>query len=301
MRFIKAFLFLVFFATLIFPTTAFSKDNQKSYKIGFILSLTGAWGHFGEAQRHALEMAREDRSELFKNVSFIYEDCQYISKNAVTAFNKLVNINKVDAIFVWGVEPSLVLAPLAESLKVPLFVSALDPSAAIKRKYVIRTINYAAQHSTKLIDYLASKNFNDIAIVKSEISFFDILVNGLSNNLSEDQKLTIVDNYLPGQLDFRSTITKLKKENFDALGVYLGPDQVSQFFKQASEQDLKLQFFGATPFQSNKVIRDAKGAMQGAYFAHNYVSEDFREKYRQRVGEMICKFRGLQTLMILLC
>jgi len=276
---------LWFVVLLVITPLANGEEQPDKFKVGFILSMTGSWAQFGEAQKNALEMAREDRPELFTKVELIYEDCQYGAKHAVTAFNKLKDIDKVDAMFVWGVEPSLAVAPLAESHRMPLFVSALDPRAAIGREYVIRTINYAEQHSKKMMGHLKAKDFKKLAIVKTELSFFNVLVKGLEKNLSEDQSLEIVDNYLPHQADFRTTVSKLKRGSFDAVGIYLAPNQVAQFFRQFDAQKVALPAFGATPFQSRTVIRDAKGAMDGALFAHNFVDEKFRTRYSERVGD----------------
>ncbi|MEZ4754803.1 MAG: ABC transporter substrate-binding protein [Bdellovibrionota bacterium] len=181
-------------------------NAEEVFKVGMILSMTGSWSEFGEAQKQAVELAKKDRPDLFKHIEFIYEDCGYASKNAVTAFNKLKDSDKIDAIFVWGVEPSLAVAPLAETYKIPLFVSALDPRAAQGREYVVRTINYALQHSKKMSDYLRSKSYKKIGIVQAELSFFNVLINGLKANLEQGESIELVDSMLPNQVDFRSVI-----------------------------------------------------------------------------------------------
>ncbi|MEZ4754804.1 MAG: ABC transporter substrate-binding protein [Bdellovibrionota bacterium] len=82
-------------------------------------------------------------------------------------------------------------------------------------------------------------------------------------------------------------MSKLKNKKFDAIGLYMVPAQLTQFFKQAKEQDYKIPSFGTTTFQSKTVIKETAGAMDGSVFVHNYVTDEFRDKYESHYGDDI--------------
>jgi ABC-type branched-subunit amino acid transport system substrate-binding protein len=262
-------------------------EERPTVKIGMILSLTGAWAEFGQAQAQALLLAKEREPARFSNIKFITEDCRYGGKEAVAAFNKLHSVDKVDLIFVWGVEPALAVAPLAERNRVPLIVSAVVPATARGRKYVIRTINYAEQQAQTILKYFRTLNYKKIAIIKAQISFYDIFIDGLRKNLASDESLQIIDDILPTDTDLGSIVSKAKRESFDILGLFLSPSQILEFYQEASSQNLKIQVFGASPLQSRTLVKQAVGRMEGTLYVHNDVTTDFENAYISRFGDDI--------------
>ncbi len=52
--------------------------------------------------------------------------------------------------------------------------------------------------------------------------------------------------------------------HFDALGLYLPPGQLIQFYRQAAELDFKPVTFGTTPFENRTVLGAALKLMDGA-------------------------------------
>ncbi len=86
------------------------------------------------------------------------------------------------------------------------------------------------------------------------------------------------------ETDYRTTIARVRSKGYDAIAAYLDPKQVPVFFRQAKEQSLTGPFLGTTTFQSRDSIKDAGGAMEGAVFAHNYVSEEFRRRFSHAYG-----------------
>lgn len=251
-------------------------------RVGFILPLTGAFSEFGEAQRNALEFAREMRPELFSKIRFIYEDNGLDGPRTISAFNKLKNLDSVDAIFVFGVEPSLILAPIAEASHMPLIVSAQAAPASIGRKYVVRSINYSAQYSRKLLEYFRSKDIHRIAVLQAEMSFYNLLIEGLRSELKDGESLEVIDNYSPSATDLRSSVTKLRNKSFDILGLYLTPRQIIEATSLLSNQHITTHIFGATPFQSATLVKQTGESLIGSVYAHNVVTEDFRTRYNER-------------------
>ena len=255
--------------------------------VGISIPLTGGLAEYGVAIRNGIELAREEHPEGFENLKLIYDDNRYDPKVAVLGLNRMVDLEKVDLMYLWGVEPALGAAPVAERRKVPTFVVAQHPKACAGYRYVIGYISPAERYSVAMLEYLRSKGLKNFGILKSEISFFNVLMEEFQRHLAPDERLTVVQSFLPAESDFRSVIAKLKQQSFDAVGVYLFPAQLGQFFRQAAEQGYKPRAFGTTAFESGTVIKNSLGYMNGAVYSHVDFDPDFRDRYLKRYGDDI--------------
>ncbi len=274
-------IFLVFLLTL-FPLLGVADDT--TVRVGVSLPLTGAWAEFGDAVRNGIELARRKNPASFAKIEFLYDDSTYDSKKALTSLHRFIDVDQVDLVFVWGNEPALAVSPVAEQRKVPTFAVAQYPQVSIGRTYVTRFINNGEEYSKTLLDYLRTKKIQNLGIVKSELSFFNMLVEGLLKN-RDQEKIVVLDTFLPTETDFHSSIIKLKgKTNFDILGVYLTPPQVDIFFKQSKALNFHPRTFGATSFESKSVMSSAWREMNGAVYTHNAVTNEFRRAYIEEYG-----------------
>jgi ABC-type branched-subunit amino acid transport system substrate-binding protein len=268
------------------PRAVFPENTTPSarHKIGFVLTLSGKWAEYGEAQKNALELARKDHPELFTNIDFIYEDCQYLGRYAVSAFHKLREKDKVDLIFVWGVRSSLVLAPLVDRYKLPLMISGQISRNEPKREYAVRTINYAEQYSEKLVEYLRYKGIKRIGIIKTELAFYNDRINGIKSYLKPGESLEVFHELLYDDTDLRTVVSSLRNKKFDIIGLYLTPRQIINFYREAENQKLSFQTFGSTPFQSRDLLKATAGLMEGAIYIHNDISPAFHKRYLSEYG-----------------
>ena len=82
-------------------------------KVGMTLQLTGKLGGYGAAFRNGVELFQEEDAESQKQVTFIFDDSQYDGTKIASAVRKLASVDKVDLLYVWGVTPSQVAAPIA--------------------------------------------------------------------------------------------------------------------------------------------------------------------------------------------
>lgn len=277
----KSFLVCVVCLTVVLSAAL---AEERPFSVGFVLALSGPWAEFGEAQKNALELARLEAPALFSGIKFIYEDGAHQPALSLSAYRKLKSQDQVNIVFVWGVQPAEILAPLAEQDKLPLLVSAQAASVARQRKYVIRTINYSEQYSQKLLEFARHENKHRLALVIAQMSFYELLAEGLKNNLADGESLTVLESVTPETSDFRTTITKAKQGKFDWLGLYLAPPQILAFLAQASQQEFHPQYFGATPFQSDSLIQQANGALENSIYVHNIVTADFKSRYSAHFG-----------------
>ena len=255
--------------------------SAETLKAGIILPLSGGVSEYGVAFKNGVQLALDENKKINHRVTFVFEDSQYDNKLAISGFQKLIASDKCQLVFVWGSGPSEALAPLAERQSFPL-ITLGEHDAAVGRSHVLTFTNPSTQFSEMLVRYLTKQGYKKFAIVMTQITYFETLSNTFRDNLNPDQSLSIVNTHLPGDNDFKSSIAKIVKDKPDALGVYLLNGQVSAFYRQMAEQRLEIPTFGTDVFESATEIKASAPRIEGAVYAHNLVSEDFKKRYREK-------------------
>lgn len=256
----------------------------EAFKVGFVLPLTGAAADYGEAIENGVQLAVKDRPELFTDIRFEFEDAAYDTKMAITAFNNLADEKKVSLAVTWGVPFCKALAPIAESRKIPLVGICLDPTIAKDKSYVLRFKNTLDEMMQAQTTYLDNKGVKKIGIIISEHPYLEELNLAFNRNLKPGQTVEVVDNLLNNEMDLRSTIGKLKRKNFDAVGVFLFVGQISVFYKQAHDLKYSATTFGTDFFESLSEAKASEGQMNGAVFSSILIKEPFVKRYKEIYG-----------------
>jgi branched-chain amino acid transport system substrate-binding protein len=259
-----------------------SETSTVKITIGVIVPLSGSLSEYGNAVRNAIEMAKQDAPENFKSLIVLYEDSQSDPKLGVSAFKKLTS-SPIDSIFVWGASFSEVIAPLAESIRIPLFAMSISPTLAKGKSYVVRTSGTSDTLVLPLVRYIENHKFKKIALIKTEWSYTEELAKALKQGLGAS---FVFDEYSFSreETDFRSGLVKLHKRNPDIVGVFLGANQVSQFYRQQFQLKTASPSFGTGFFGSQNEIKNSGPNIEGAVFADFSYCKSFTEKYRQSFG-----------------
>jgi branched-chain amino acid transport system substrate-binding protein len=315
--------FLLILTTILFIATAAPSihADDRQTQIGVITALTGQFATIGSAVKNGIELARSERPELFKNIAFIYEDDQNDPKQSLSAYKKLRDSNNVQVVFGFGPALGLVLAPLAERDSLPLINFNFEPTPAIGRKFVVRPMNYARQYMEVLASYLITQGNTKLSVIYAESPFFISMVNGLREAIGKNGTVDVLATYNPSDTDFKATILKLKSKASGPVGLFLTPDQILEFLKQASELHVEREYFGTDLFETAaRIVSDPKN-LQGCLYPDNQVSSSFRQSYRTKfsneaqltfagaayemtvlVGELLTtnKFAGREEILSLL-
>lgn len=279
----KSFTFLLGLLFVLFPEGLLA---EAPLRIGVIAPLTGPAADYGVAVRNAIELQRKEQSGRPSTVTYIFEDTQYNAKAAVDSFSRLRNIERVDAIYVWGVVFCEALGPLAEQFALPMIAQCVQGNISKDRKYVFRFANPAADYAKMLWQHARSNSLKKIGLVLTENSYLQLMADSLESEKLPTESIVIIDRYQGAHSDFRSTIAKLRNERIDALAVFLGPGQIGVFHRQLAEQQIQIPILGTNLCESSSEIQLAGTAMNGAVYANNPVVDDFQSKYKNEFGNL---------------
>ena len=260
--------------------------RAETVTVGVIGPFTGPLAQYGEAYRNGVLMAMQDFETEKYNIEFIFEDSEYDTAKAVGAYQKLVNVDKVDLVMDWGAATGYGIAPLVDGAGVPLIAFSVDPDVVKSSQYIVRQFYSPDDWAEVMWGHFRANNQKNIAIVKLKLLYYDRLTESLKKLAKEGESVTVVDEYQFGDTDFRTSLAKIKTSGAqpDALGVFLAGGQIAQFYKQADQQGVATPTFGADFFESYSEIADAGGLMDGAVYANIGVSDVFVEKYKTKFG-----------------
>ncbi|MCK4387023.1 MAG: ABC transporter substrate-binding protein [Candidatus Pacebacteria bacterium] len=264
-------------------------------KIGFIGPLTGDMATYGETEKNTIEIALEEinqSGELKRKLEVIYEDGKCSGKDAVTAAQKLINIDKVH-IILGGLcsTETLGVAPLVESNKVILFSSlSSNPSISQAGDYIFRNSPSDSEFGRADAEFIVSQGIKRVAII-TENTDYSQGVREIMKNIFQEKNIDIVADEIfnSGTKDFRTYLTKIKSVNPEA--IYINPGGSAAVAglipKQIGELGIKnVKIFGNFLLGDKEALSVGGQAMEGIIFSDSkdltQLSGSLIEKYKSK-------------------
>lgn len=225
-----------------------SKQNSAPIKIGLVASLTGDAAPWGESAKNGVDLAVKTINERGglngRQVQVITEDDHTNGKDAVSAYNKLVNVDGVSgvigSVFDFTTQP---LLPLAESNKVALISPSnfrIAGSFELGEQSFVMLINFS-DLIRYFNDFLGQDKVKKLAIVHFT-STWGVEITKTVTEIMESygKPKPIEEAYTKiGGNDFRTTVLKLKNVGVDTVFFdMLGEDTVN-FLKRSNELGFK--------------------------------------------------------------
>lgn len=217
--------------------------QQPTVKIGVIGPLSGgvaAWGN--DVQKSLLFSSKKIG---FSNVEFFFEDDRCLGKEAVTAAQKLINVDRIDFGMVVCTESMLTTAPIFEKNKV-LVISPITSGAAISEAgdYIFRTWPSDAQAGELLFRHIKSKHKRFGVLTESR---------GFPEELSKaflaaakNSSVDITELIFPSEeVDFLPLLLKLRSKKIEGLLLNINSERLLlNLVKQLRSIDWKVQIYG---------------------------------------------------------
>ena len=270
---------------VIFVKGALAESSGRSRPVlGVILPLTGHAAAAGEAVKHGIVLANESLSHPLE---IRFQDNQLDGTRTASIARQFINVDKVDGLIVYASGPSHVVAPLAESARVPMIGLSVDPRVSKDRKWVM--IHWASNQKTADMLYkeLKLRHISRVAVVTTQVQgLLDMEGYFLSHAKENGIEITSAQQFLPTDLDFRTPVSALKKQAPQAVFLNLYYGQASAFAKQLNLQGVKPQIFSHFVLDDDKEVENAAGTLDGAFFASTATGDgSFNKSYLNRFGK----------------
>ena len=204
-------------------------SSSETIKIGAILPLTGDLSAIGEGERRGLLMAVDSVKARHPDHEFelIIEDFASETQNAVSAANKLLNVNDVDAIITSTTAASEAVSPVLDSEEIPHFVISPDLDIVKKADNNYRVYYNFRAEAKEVNEFIESTSPDRISYLAAEYSSIQKEIENIIDPFAIERGIeTASKDFFPvSNKNFRTPITRAKSANPDL--VFLAP-QVPQ-------------------------------------------------------------------------
>lgn len=103
-----------------------------NYRIGLILPLSGPSAYWGTYLKNGALLGHSKLAETSRSkIELIFEDDHLDAAAAVSAYRKLRDTNKINAVILFGAQSGRSVIPLAEKEGIVSFVITSDPGAVL--------------------------------------------------------------------------------------------------------------------------------------------------------------------------
>lgn len=245
------------------------------------MPLSGDVAFLGEGVRDAMVLAKENLVDTRYNYELIFEDDQSDSKVAASAANKLISVDKVDALATFGSSTGNVVAPIAEANKIVHVGIASDPNVA-KGSYNFIHWTPPSEENKVFIAELQRQDLTKIGIFMSNQPGAAAVINDLKKQLERTNiQITTEQVFNVGETDFNSIIAKAKNSESQIYLLLAFSPELEILARQVREAGI------TTPFTSIEAfdLTEQLDLFEGDWYVNAAdAAGEFKEKYITKTG-----------------
>jgi branched-chain amino acid transport system substrate-binding protein len=272
-----------FIALLFLYVFIASGQAKEVVKIGVIYPLSGANAEKGEANLEAVKMAL---SEVPKDSKFEYqlffEDDQTNPRLTSVAAQKLINVNKIDAVLTIFSGAGNVVNSIAEKNKIIHLATATDPAVG-KGDYNFVYNYMSADFGKKWAEIFAQKGFKKISIITLNQQGA-LTISKAFIKMAPQYGIEVVDQQVfnPGEKDFRSFIGKAQASKPEAYFLCSLAPELDILWKQFRQLEVKGFYTGFLDLAQHPKT------MENTWFVNMQKPRgDFQNRYEEKTKKRV--------------
>ena len=255
-------------------------------KIGATLPLTGDAADVGQAARIGLQMTLDElkKTGLKYDYQLIFEDNQVNPQKVAATVNKLINIDKANAIIsIWNLMGNITSA-LANQKEVISLACSIGEETT-KGKYNFNAHASNRQQAKMLVEMLKEQNIKTVALI-TDNSGMRLQYEEVKNYMAKNSDIQIVfeEFFNPGEKDYKAAIIKAAEKNPD-IYLYSGYNPSTYIFmKQLKEitggnNVTTIDMFGGMPVKDRDII-------EGLWYvdSNSDGTDEFKKKLQAEKG-----------------
>lgn len=207
-----------------------ASDSPREITLGAILPLTGGMGFLGQQELVGLQLGIADANKKLENngtrLALHVEDSQSKASIAATVANKLIAVDKIDALFITTSSAVQAVAPIADKTHIPMLAMAGEPNLTLLSPYMFRIYMNFENEAQTIAAYIKQTNYKKLKFIYANLQAFSAESKFLKKYLGDDPGLAIEENtYEYGVKDFRVLLEKVAATQTDAICILgVGPE-----------------------------------------------------------------------------
>jgi len=256
--------------------------SAETIKIGVVAPLSGDIAFLGEGVRDAMILANEKLGDTQYNYELIFEDDQADPKVAASAANKLIEVNKVDALASFGSSTGNVIAPIAEENKVVHIGIATDPNVA-EGDYNFIHWTTPSEENRVFIAELQKRGIIKFGVFASNQPGAAAVISDMKKQLEDtDIEITTEQIFNVGETDFKSIIAKAKNSGSEIYLFIAFSPELEILARQTREAGITIPFTAIEAFD----LTEQLDLFEGDWYVNAAdPSGEFTEKFFEKTGK----------------
>lgn len=253
-----------------------TQDQVRTIKIGAVIPLSGAQAFVGEGMKNALELARHNLGNTKYTYEFIVEDGAFDVKTSISAANKLIEVDKVDAIIDAYAPIGNAISPIAEKAHVVHIDVAFDPKIAEgDYNFILFTTPETAAKS--FLAEMQKRGLHTLGIFRVNNQGI-LAVYSAIKEFAGQYGITVASDemFQPGERDFKSIIAKSAPHKPDLYALLALSPELEILAKQLYDQNIH-NLSSTIYFELAKDKTVFEGLWSVGY---GRVSSDFESQYK---------------------
>ncbi len=279
---------------------------EKPIKIGVVTALSGDFAVAGESMKNSILMAVDDIG-LSEKVEIIFEDNRScIIADTVSAVQKLINVDKVQAII--GpvcTSETLAVRDFIEDKKIVTITPTATGRDVINSdtKFLFRTIASDSEKSKAIANLIKDNNHRKVALLCDISNDAFIQQRQDFKDMIEGSNVEIVleESFKMKDTDFRGQLTKVKDSKADVVVVEAFPNETGLLMKQAKELKINLPFMSTeSAVGTQDLITTGGDAVNGLIFPFaktptNEEHKEFELAYKEKFNKEPFAFASYES------
>lgn len=274
--------------------------GSEDFAVGVVAPLTGDNAKYGESAKRGLELGVDELNASGgvrgKKIRLILEDSQGVPQKGVTAFQKLITVDRVPVVIGDLLSTStLAIAPIAERNRVVLLSpTSSAPKITDAGDYIFRNVASDVFEGRVVADAAVDRlGVKRVAVISVNNDYGAGMVEVFRTRFKErGGTIVIEETYAQNASDFRTQLTKIADAKPEALYM-VGYRELGQVLKQAADLGLKTKFLSNVLFEDPEILKIAGPTAEGVIYssrAYDPESKDpiiraFVDAYKARYSD----------------
>ena len=266
------------------------KSLEGEIEIGAILILSGDGAAWGQASQRGIELAIQEANEKGgingRKIKMIYEDTQGIISTAISVYEKLTEVNKVEAIIGLNLQTEVsAIAPLADNDKFPIITPSYAPisNRPNPRNPLMIWLDPTIE-AEKMAEYAYDQGVHTVSVLGTQDSWEREISTVFADKFeSLGGIVNFKDLLKTDEINIRTTVSKAIKDDPDAifLGTYYQFLNLTRAIKELGYEG-KVYSIEIDEYLAHE-SKEFTSSLQ--FISSDLYKESFREKYEETYGE----------------
>lgn len=259
----------------------FNTQSDKEIKVGIVTPLTGDLAFWGEGTILGAELAVKDLKKEGIDITVIAEDGGLDPKKALDAGQKLLNIDKVQAMFPEFNPAAIALSSLLKGKNVLEIYDAAPISPLEENPDTFKTYIDYTVGCREVAEYIKDKlEVKTVGILEMNTEYSQLCTNGVEQVFGDD---IYRETYNAGDQDLRTQLLRIGKHNPDAVfNASYSPENFTAIRNMHQLGMDNTYYVGASDTFPTNLVNDYKSQMDNKIiFGLPPVSQDFINKVKK--------------------